>query len=113
MLDHSRLTTIAPVSLHGRKKGNHLGAIHKVRLDDLKRERDNTEDCEAESSLLFRGQENSNWWLSTALNASNNGLHWKDYYAVISKIKPQIESLTNNQWAIAGVSRGRTLGKGL
>jgi hypothetical protein len=69
-------------------------------LDDLKRERDNTEDCEAESSLLFRGQENSNWWLSTTLERKQQRTPFKDYYAVISKIKPQIESLTNNQWAI-------------
>ena len=69
-------------------------------LDDLKRERDNSEDCEPESSLLFRGQENSGWWLSTTLERRQQRTPFKDYYRVISKIKPQIESLTNNQWTI-------------
>ncbi|MGA8312031.1 MAG: hypothetical protein WB755_18500, partial [Terriglobales bacterium] len=66
MLDHSRLTTISPeVYMEERKVTTWEQFIKE--LDDLKRERDNTEDCEAESSLLFRGQENSNWWLSTTL----------------------------------------------
>lgn len=69
-------------------------------LDDLRREHDNSDDCETDSSLLFRGQENSDWQLSTTLERKQQRVRFIDYYRIISKIRPQIESLTGNQWTI-------------
>jgi hypothetical protein len=49
--------------------------------------------------LLYRGQEQSSWSLSTTLER-NSGLHmpFKDYYRRISTVKPQIESFTETLW---------------
>jgi len=51
--------------------------------------------------LLFRGQENSIWPLSTTLE--RNGLQnmpFHDYYRIIARVKPQIESFTGKEWQI-------------
>lgn len=53
-----------------------------------------------DASLVFRGQANSCWPLSTTLERSQGRTLFKDYYRVISRIKPQIESLTAHQWNI-------------
>jgi hypothetical protein len=52
------------------------------------------------SSLVFRGQSNSCWRLNTTLERTQGRTLFKEYYSVISRIKPQIESLTSNRWDI-------------
>jgi hypothetical protein len=49
------------------------------------------------SSLVFRGQSNSCCRLSTTLERTQGRMLFKEYYRVISRIKPQIESLTSNR----------------
>jgi hypothetical protein len=53
-----------------------------------------------DSSLVFRGQANSAWPLSTTLERKQGRMLFRDYYRVISKIQPQIESLTAHRWKI-------------
>ena len=50
--------------------------------------------------LLFRGQENSCWLLQTTLDRKQERMLFKDYYRMIAKIRPQIETLTKNEWSI-------------
>lgn len=55
----------------------------------------------AASPLWFRGQENSCWALTTTLERSNEErMLFKDYYLLIHRIRPQVESFTGNQWLI-------------
>jgi hypothetical protein len=53
-----------------------------------------------DSALVFRGQSDSRWRLSTTLERTHGRTLFKDYYRVISRIKPQIESFTSNRWDI-------------
>jgi hypothetical protein len=53
-----------------------------------------------DASLVFRGQANSCWPLSTTLERNPGRMLFKDYYRIISRIKPQIESLTAHRWKI-------------
>ena len=53
------------------------------------------------SPLLFRGQGNAAWGLQTTLERrSKNNMLFRDYYSVISRIKPQIEAFTRERWDI-------------
>jgi hypothetical protein len=52
------------------------------------------------STLLFRGHQNSCWLLSTTLDRKRKRMLFKDYYRLISKIQPQIETLTGKEWSI-------------
>lgn len=52
------------------------------------------------SSLLFRGQENSCWLLSTTLERQRERMPFVDYYRLISNIRPQIESFLETEWSI-------------
>lgn len=52
------------------------------------------------SPLLFRGQENSCWLLITTLEREREQMLFVDYYRLISKIQPQIESLFGSEWPI-------------
>lgn len=53
------------------------------------------------SRLLFRGQSNSLWTLTSTLERERGpGTLFTEYYHAISKIKSEIESLTNNGWDI-------------
>lgn len=53
------------------------------------------------ASLLFRGQDNSNWGLSTTLDRSGaKDMAVSEYYRLICKAKPAIESLTKNNWKV-------------
>lgn len=55
----------------------------------------------SESPLLFRGQENSCWPLATTLERSTQGVVlFKDYYRLVDRVKPQIESFTGKDWEI-------------
>jgi FRG domain len=52
------------------------------------------------SSLLFRGQEDSCWLLTSTLERNRERMLFKDYYRVIARIRPQIETITGNEWPI-------------
>lgn len=68
-------------------------------LQDLRKELDVSSGHPA--PLLFRGQENSCWLLKTTLDRQKRErMLFKDYYRVISRIQPQIETLTEKQWMI-------------
>jgi hypothetical protein len=69
-------------------------------LDEVRRECAGSSDHRHDRCLLFRGQESSCWRLGTTLERKQQRMLFKDYYRVISKIKPQIESLTGNEWPI-------------
>ena len=57
------------------------------------------------SPLLFRGQGNSDWGLQTTLERrKKSNMLFRDYYSVISRIKPQIEALTKGRWDILDFS---------
>jgi hypothetical protein len=70
-------------------------------LKDLRGEVDGSESSAL--PMLFRGQENSCWPLATTLERSNQpGMLFQDYYRLISRVKPQVESFTGNEWQIPG-----------
>jgi hypothetical protein len=70
----------------------------KKGLNDLRQEH---EPVSAEGwPLLFRGQSNSSWCLATTLDRKRERMPFRDYYRLIGKIKPQVESLTNSDWPI-------------
>ena len=51
------------------------------------------------SELLFRGQEYSCWPLSTTLERSDReGMSIADYYLLICRVQPQVESFTGSSW---------------
>jgi len=53
------------------------------------------------SELLFRGQRDHTWKLSTTLERQNKGqLTLRQYYRLISAARPQIETLTETLWTI-------------
>ena len=50
---------------------------------------------------LYGGQANSSWQLATTLErAAGPDVDLKRYYQVVTRAKPEIESLTNQQWEI-------------
>ncbi len=68
-------------------------------LEKLRRELSNAEGTDSE--LWFRGQENSCWPLSTTLERNTQDpVLFKDYYQLIHRVKPQIESFTGKDWNI-------------
>src|SRR5258708_9373818 len=67
----------------------------KERLDDLRQKHD-----ESLGALLYRGQESSCWPLRTTLDRRRELMPFSDYYRIIHRVKPQIESLTNSEWII-------------
>jgi len=70
--------------------------------DGLQRVREEYEQSprSLKSSLLFRGQEDSCWSLRTTLERNRERMLFKDYYRIIERIVPQIETLTGNEWPI-------------
>ena len=70
-------------------------------LKDLRKQVNSPES--AALPMLFRGQEKSCWPLATTLERSNpRGILFLDYYRLISRVKPQVESFTGNEWQIPG-----------
>ncbi|MGA6987229.1 MAG: hypothetical protein WBZ01_14335 [Terriglobales bacterium] len=65
----------------------------KVELANLRREHVESSSADSSYHLLFRGQENSCWLLTTTLDRRRERMLFSDYYRVISKIRPQIESV--------------------
>ena len=68
-------------------------------LQDVRKEHEQSGKF-SKSCLLFRGQENSCWLLKTTLDRRQGRMLFKDYYGIIAGIRPQIESLTGNNWTI-------------
>lgn len=68
-------------------------------LQDLRKERDASR-APLDSSFLFRGQEDSCWLLETTLDRKRERMPFSDYYHVISRIRSQIETLTEREWPI-------------
>jgi len=69
-------------------------------LDEIRKER-LTSTCYVQSDpLLFRGQGSSCWRLDTTLERVRERMRYRDYYRLIAKIKPQIESLMASDWPI-------------
>jgi FRG domain len=68
-------------------------------VQDLRKERESSSDS-PNSSLLFRGQEDSSWLLKTTLDRKRERMLFIDYYHVICRIQPQIETLTEREWPI-------------
>jgi hypothetical protein len=71
----------------------------KKELDDLRREY-TASPMAREASLLFRGQRDSCWLLQTTLERKSKRMLFRDYYRVINRLAPQIESLTNHSWPL-------------
>ena len=68
-------------------------------LNHLRKEPDKTARFR-DSSLLFRGQENSCWSHRTTLDRKQKRTLFKDYYRIISRIRPHIETLVGSDWII-------------
>ncbi len=69
-------------------------------LDEVRKECASSTEYVQNSPLLFRGQGNSCWQLSATLERERERMLYKDYYRIISKIKPQIETLVGGDWPI-------------
>ncbi len=70
----------------------------KKELDEVRREHESS----GTPALLplYRGQENSCWSLSTTLDRKRERMPFRDYYRIIDRIRPQVESLTGQEWPI-------------
>jgi hypothetical protein len=69
-------------------------------LEEVRKECGSRTDCVQTSPLLFRGQGNACWQLSATLERACERMLYKDYYRIIAKIRPQIESLVGGDWPI-------------
>jgi hypothetical protein len=56
--------------------------------------------ADSEFPLLFRGQANACWSLSPTLERKRDRMLFRDYYRVIDRIHPQIETLVGTLWPI-------------
>jgi hypothetical protein len=69
-------------------------------LEEIRRERRASTKYIQESPLLFRGQGSSCWELDTTLDRARPQMPYLDYYRIITRIRPQVESLMNSDWPI-------------
>lgn len=70
-------------------------------LEDIRNKCTGSTDYVQNHPLLFRGQENSSWELSATLQrAAREPMLYGNYYRIIGKIRPQIESLMGGNWPI-------------
>jgi hypothetical protein len=72
-------------------------------LEKIREVRTTSADYVQGSTFLFRGQGKSCWHLGATLERVAPRMLYSDYYRLIDKIKPQIESLTANDWPIPSV----------
>jgi hypothetical protein len=77
-----------------------LNSWEEFERELAKLRRDREDRASTSKGLLFRGQANCNWTLTTTLDRKRQGMLFKDYYRLISRLRPQIESLTDNDWPI-------------
>lgn len=78
-------------------------------LKEIRKERANSTDYVQDSPLLFRGQSNSCWKLSTTLERKRERMLYRDYYRIIDRIKPQIETLAGGDWSIPSYPEVKSL----
>lgn len=71
----------------------------KNELHDIRKEHESSP-LAREAPLLFRGQRNSSWALRTTLERRQERMLFRNYYRIIHRIAPQIESLTEASWPI-------------
>jgi hypothetical protein len=69
-------------------------------FDEIRKERASSTDYVQDYPLLFRGQGSSCWRLSATLERVRERMLYRDYYRIIAKIRPQIESLVGGDWPI-------------
>jgi len=69
-------------------------------LEEIRNERTSSTDYVQDCPLLFRGQGNSCWQLSATLERTRERILYRDYFRIIGKIRPQIESLVGGDWPI-------------
>jgi hypothetical protein len=50
------------------------------------------------SQFLFRGQYNPGWPLTTTLERRRDKMPFADYFRLISRVKPQVETFTGRTW---------------
>jgi hypothetical protein len=71
------------------------------KLKELRRAECQKQPGPRSSELLFRGQENFCWPLSTTLERSGHqGMSIAEYYKLISRVQPQIDTLLGTNWEI-------------
>lgn len=77
------------------------GFQRELRTLEATRERLVTETEDPVGQLLFRGQPDSSWELSTTLEReTRKQISLGKYHDMICEIKPEIESFTNQKWAV-------------
>jgi len=69
-------------------------------LEEIRDEHASSTEHDQDSPLLFRGQANSCWQLSTTLERKRPQMLYIDYYRIIHRIRPQIEALVGADWPI-------------
>lgn len=69
-------------------------------VEEIRKERADSTDYVQDSPMLFRGQRSSSWRLASTLERARERMLYKDYYRIIDKIRPQIESLVGGDWPI-------------
>jgi FRG domain len=69
-------------------------------LEEIRKERLTSTNYVQNDPLLFRGQGNSCWRLDATLERVRKQMLYRDYYRIIDKIRPQIESLMGSDWPI-------------
>lgn len=69
-------------------------------LEEIRRARTGSLDHAQDYPLLFRGHGNSCWQLSATLERARKQMLYRDYYHIIDKMRPQIESLVGGNWPI-------------
>ena len=50
--------------------------------------------------LLYRGQPDARWLLQTTLDRKKEQMRVQDYYRLIERVRPEIESLTGVEWTL-------------
>jgi hypothetical protein len=78
--------------------GNFEQEVRRLREDQGRRSKDRS------AKFLYRGQSNSAWRLTTTLEREGQQ-PWSllDYFQLISRVHPQVESFTNGAWSVPDV----------
>jgi hypothetical protein len=71
----------------------------KKELSALRSEHEKLRESDG-APLLFRGQPEASWLLQTTLDRKRERMRVRDYYQLIGRIKPEIESRTGVEWTL-------------
>ncbi len=80
----------------------------KKELSALRSEHEKLRESDGDP-LLFRGQPDASWLLQTTLDRKRERMRVQDYYQLIGRIKPEIESLTGVEWTLPAFPEIETL----